>query len=468
MIPTSIVHVARATAGVVAESLPESLLVTGQVRIDSRDVGPGDLFVAVRGNRVDGHDFVNQARQQGAVAAIVDHAVESSLAQIVVGDTLDALTALAADHARRLPATCSVIGITGSSGKTTTKDLLAQVLETDGPTIAPPGSFNNEIGLPLTVLRADQDTRFLVLEMGARGLGHIAHLVDVAQPSMGIVLNVGSAHASEFGGPEVTAQAKGELVEGLPSSGHAVLNGDDPRVLAMAARTNAHSTFFGESATCDVRATDVQTDDEARAHFVLEWMGQSADVALPIPGRHMVSNALAVAAAALTWGIDLQEVARRLSEAVPRSRWRMEVTRRPDGATVVNDAYNANPESVAAALSSVGSMVRSGRLVAVLGEMRELGERTVDDHRAAGRAAAEVGVDLLIAVGPDAITQALADGAGSAAGASVPVVRRVSDAEAAVEALGEIAAGDVVLIKASRAVGLERVAEQLLSAGGAA
>jgi UDP-N-acetylmuramoyl-tripeptide--D-alanyl-D-alanine ligase len=438
--------------------------VTGAARIDSRDVTPGDLFVAWRGQRVDGHDFADMAADAGAVLALVDHQVEAPIAQLVVADTVDALTAIAADHARRIAATCRIVGITGSNGKTSTKDLLAQVFERVGPTVSPPGSFNNEIGLPLTILRADETTRYLVLEMGARGIGHIAHLVEVAQPHVGVALNVGSAHVGEFGGPDQIAQAKGEIVEALPSDGFAILNGDDARTRSMAARTVAHVVLFGRGDHNDVRASDVVVGDDACPQFVLHHQAESAVVRLALPGAHAVDNALAAAATAVSLGVPLGVVAQALSDAVPRSRWRMEITTTGRGILVVNDAYNANPESVAAALSSVARMPRGARLWAVLGEMLELGDQSDAAHRQVGRLAAASGVDVLVVVGGEAATPMVE--AAREAGLADASIRRVVDAaEAARLVAQEARTGDAVLIKASRGVGLEVVADALHEAG---
>jgi UDP-N-acetylmuramoyl-tripeptide--D-alanyl-D-alanine ligase len=459
MIPLTLREVAAVVGAVPPPGPDAERPVSGAVRIDSRHVEPGDLFVAFPGAHADGHDFVGQAFERGAAAAIVTRGTAAAGPMLLVTDARDAIQALAADQADRRPSSTLVVGITGSSGKTTTKDLLAQVLEPDGPTIAPPGSFNNELGLPQTVLRADPSTRFLVLEMGARGIGHIAELVRIARPSVGVALNVGSAHVGEFGGPEAIAQAKGEIVEGLPAAGLAVLNADDHRTRAMAARTRARIRLFGESPDADVRAEDVVLDDEGCARFVLVVGEERAGVLMRLPGRHMVSNALAVAAVAGEAGLPPAVIAERLSAAGPRSRWRMEIATRDDGVTVINDAYNANPESVLAALAVVSDRACSGRRIAVLGEMLELGDATIPDHERIGTAAAERGIAVLVAVGRPGIVAALEQGATNVGGTEV---RRAADAEEAVVQLSDLAPGDVVLIKASRALGLERVAAALL------
>jgi UDP-N-acetylmuramoyl-tripeptide--D-alanyl-D-alanine ligase len=371
------------------------------------------------------------------------------------------MAALARAVVERLPE-ITVTGLTGSAGKTSTKDLLAGLAARLGPTIAPPGSFNNEIGHPLTVLRATRETRYLVLEMGARGLGHIRHLAGIAPPDIGIVLNVGSAHMGEFGSREVVARAKGELVEALSARGTAILNADDPLVRTMAARTPARIVTFGRAPDATVRAVDESLDEAGRSRFTLVTPEGSAAVRLRLHGAHAVANALAAAAAARHLGMPVADVAEGLSEAEPASRWRMEVTERPDGVTVVNDAYNANPESVRAALDTVIHMAHDGRAYAVLGAMAELGASTVEEHEKIGAYAARGGLAGLVAVGDTA--EAVLRGAeqvGTWTGEGV----QVEDVGAAVAALGErLRPGDVVLIKGSRVAGLERVAEAVLAA----
>jgi UDP-N-acetylmuramoyl-tripeptide--D-alanyl-D-alanine ligase len=435
---------------------PETV-VSGPVVIDSRQAGPGALFVAFRGEHADGHDFAAQAVEAGAAAVLAERPV--GVPAVIVDDVLTALGALARAVVDRLPET-TVIGVTGSAGKTSTKDLLARLTGRLGPAVAPPGSFNNEIGHPLTVLRADESTRYLVLEMGARGLGHIAHLARVARPDIGVVLNVGSAHIGEFGSREVVAKAKGEMVEALTPEGVAVLNADDPLVRAMAVRTSARITLFGRVPEADVRAVDESLDDAGRPRFTLVTPRGSAPVALRLYGAHTVSNALAAAAVAHELGMPAADIAEVLSEATPASRWRMEVTERPDGVTVINDAYNANPESVRSALDTLVHMARDRRAFAVLGEMAELGATTVSEHERIGVHAARGGLTGLIAVGETAASVLKGAGqVGSWTGEGV----RVEDADAAVAALGErLRPGDVVLVKGSRVAGLEKVAQAVL------
>jgi UDP-N-acetylmuramoyl-tripeptide--D-alanyl-D-alanine ligase len=453
-------------------------VVTGAVVVDSRAVRPGDLFVALPGERVDGADFVPAAAAAGAAGALTTRP-DPALPCVVVGDPVQALGRLAAAVHRRLTEGGSgpglvTVGITGSSGKTSTKDLLGQVLAASGPTVSPQGSFNNDIGLPLTVLSADAGTRSLVLEMGARGPGHIARLCRIARPQIGVVLNVGSAHLGEFGSAEVIAASKGELVEALPAGGTAVLNADDPRVLGMAPRTAATVVTTGTSADADVRATDVSLDDAARARFRLVAGGEEHPVALQVVGAHQVANALSAAAAALAAGMTPAAVAAALGAAVPRSRWRMEVTRRADGVTVVNDAYNANPESMRAALAALVRLP-GRRRVAVLGAMGELGPAAGAEHERLGRDVVRAGVDLVVSVGPDAVgvhTGALAERSATRAartddhGGDLEEAVHVPDRAAARRLLAEVVGpGDVVLVKASRSYGLEELAADLLADG---
>jgi UDP-N-acetylmuramoyl-tripeptide--D-alanyl-D-alanine ligase len=461
--------VIRLTAGEVAGAVGGTLTgdaaaeVTGAVTVDSRTVAAGDLFVALPGERVDGHDFLPAAAAAGAALALVARP-DPALPCVTVDDPVAGLGRLAgAVHARLTADGLRTVGITGSSGKTSTKDLLGQVLAAAAPTVSPPGSYNNDIGLPLTVLDADEATRFLVLEMGARGPGHIARLCAVARPQVGVVLNVGSAHLGEFGSADGVAQAKGELVEALAGDGTAVLNADDPRVLAMAGRTRARVVTTGRGPDADVRAGDVVLDEQARARFSLIVQGESHPVALQVVGEHQVANALSAAAAALALRLSPAQVAAALSAAAPRSRWRMEVTRRPDGVTVVNDAYNANPESMRAALSALAGLA-GGRRIAVLGAMAELGPGGPAEHERLGRDAAAAGTDLIVAVGADAV--GIADGAVAAGRRAGEESVHVPDRTAARELLEKVLrADDVVLIKASRSYGLERLAADLVGDG---
>ncbi len=434
------------------------IVVTG-IAVDSRTVRPGDLFVAIAGEHHDGHDHVAAAIAAGAVAVLAESIVEAP--HVLVADPIAALGVLASAVLARLPHV-TVIGLTGSSGKTSTKDLLAQVLEPAGPTVAPAGSFNNELGLPLTVLTCTEDTRFLVLEMGARGLGHIAYLCGIARPDVGVELNVGTAHVGEFGGRAAIAEAKAELVGALPATGVAVLNADDPAVAAMADLTAARVVTFGFG-QADVRCLELTLDQLARPAFVLEYAGRRASVGLCLSGEHMAANATAAAAVGVALGLDLDDIAAALSQATARSPWRMEVTTTESGVVIVNDAYNANPDSVRAALKALVAMRGQGRTWAVLGEMLELGEESLTEHDAVGRLAVRLDVSRLLAVGEGARAihmGAAHEGSWGEESAWVP------DVDAAVELLvAEVGPGDVVLVKASRGAGLERVANRLIESG---
>ncbi|MFF4042588.1 UDP-N-acetylmuramoyl-tripeptide--D-alanyl-D-alanine ligase [Streptomyces sp. NPDC001816] len=460
MIALSLAEIAAVVGGQTHDIPDPSVQVTGPVVRDSREVVPGTLFAAFVGERVDGHDFAQAVVEAGAVAVLASRPV--GVPAIVVDDVQTALGALARHVVRRLGAT--LVALTGSAGKTSTKDLIAQVLRSKAPTVFTPGSLNNEIGLPLTALSATEDTRFLVLEMGARGIGHIRYLTDLTPPKIGLVLNVGTAHIGEFGGREQIAQAKGELVETLPEDGAAILNADDPLVRAMASRTKAKVVLFGESAEADVRAENVRLTDSGQPAFRLHTPSGASDVTMRLYGEHHVSNALAAAAVAHELGLSAEEIATALSEAGSLSRWRMEVTERPDGVTIVNDAYNANPESMRAALRALAAMGKGRRTWAVLGKMAELGDEALAEHDAVGRLAVRLNVSKLVAVGGIEASwlQLGAYNEGSWGEESV----HVSDAQAAVDLLrSELRPGDVVLVKASRSVGLESVAQALVEAG---
>ncbi|MFF9557995.1 UDP-N-acetylmuramoyl-tripeptide--D-alanyl-D-alanine ligase [Streptomyces albus] len=468
MIPLSLAEIAALTGGRQHDITDPDARVTGPVVIDSRQAGPGALFAAFAGERADGHDFAAAAVEAGAVAVLASRPV--GVPAVVVDDVTRALGALARHLVQTLGT--HVVAMTGSSGKTSTKDLIAQLLQRLGPTVWPEGSQNNEIGLPLTALRADESTRHLVLEMGARGIGHIRYLTELTPPRIGVVLNVGTAHLGEFGGREQIAQAKGELVENLPAAddgGVAVLNADDPYVRAMASRTRARVVFFGEDTEADVRAENVRLSDRGTPAFTLHTPTGCGDVTMRLYGEHHVSNALAAAAVAHQLGMPAGDIADALSSASTLSRWRMEVTERADGVTVVNDAYNANPDSMRAALRALSAMgqavkARGGRTWAVLGEMAELGDDSLAEHDAIGRLAVRLNVSKLVAVGgrEAAWLDMGAKNEGSWGEESV----HVSDTEAAVDLLrSQLRAGDVVLVKASRSVGLEKVAAALLEGG---
>jgi UDP-N-acetylmuramoyl-tripeptide--D-alanyl-D-alanine ligase len=453
VIPLSLETIAGITGGALDQVPDPAAVVTGPVIIDSRTAGPGALFAALPGQRADGHDFAAQAVAAGAAGVLASRPCGAPA--VLVPDVTAALGALARAVVGRLPG-LRIAGITGSAGKTTTKDLAAQLAEALGPTVAPLASWNNEIGHPLTVLRATADTQYLVLELSARGPGHIAHLCQIAPPQFGVVLCVGHAHEGEFGGIEEVAKAKGELPAALPPGGAALLNADDPRVAAMARRTAARVVTFGRAAAADIRADGVRLDDRGRPGFQLVTRDGVGSVRLRLVGEHNVVNALGAAALATELGMPVAEIAERLSAARARSRWRMELTERPDGVTVLNDAYNANPESMAAALETLAVLGRDGRAFAVLGQMSELGPQSRARHEEVGSLAARAGLSGLIVVGDPATP--ILTGAKGVPGWHGELIQ-AADPNAALDALRNLLVpGDVVLVKASRSAGLERVA----------
>ncbi len=463
MIDLTLAEIAEAVGGVVSAA-DADVTVTGEVFVDSRAAVPGGLFVAVAGDRVDGCDFAAAAVEAGAAAVLAPRPVPAPV--VLVDDVVRALGDLAR-HVRQRLSSLTVVCLTGSQGKTSTKDILAVILADAAETVATLESLNNEIGLPLTALRATTSTRYLVAELGTRGPGQLTYLTDVVAPTVGIVLNVGVAHIGEFGDQDAIAAAKSELVAALPASGLAVLNADDHRVSAMAARTAATVLTFGHAAHSDLRYTVVDLDADGRPTVELTWRRRQAEVRLRYVGEHHAANAAAAAAAALGMGLDFEAVGASLRAAEPSSHWRMAVTTSPDGVVVINDAYNANPDSMRAAVTALVRMTqrRTGsRSFAVLGEMLELGATSRAEHEALGRLAAGLGVGHLVAVGRearDAHRAASLDETWDGSSASV------ADGAAALGYLrGELRPGDVVLVKASRAAGLEGLAAALAAGQG--
>jgi UDP-N-acetylmuramoyl-tripeptide--D-alanyl-D-alanine ligase len=459
VIPLSLEQVARVLGGDLVDAGDGSATVTAPPFIDTRQSEVGGLFVAVVGEHVDGHDFAALAIAEGAVGVLASR--PTGLPTIVVGDPVAALGRLGRHVVEHLDAT--VVALTGSQGKTGTKDYLAQLLATGGPTIATIGNRNNEIGVPLTVLRAVPETRYLAVEMGARGVGHIAELCSVAPPQVAAVLNVGTAHIGEFGSREAIAAAKGEIIEALPYDGTAVLNSDDPLVAAMAERTQADVVTFGTHG--DVRWRGLELDDLGRPAFELGYDATWTPLRLLEAGAHQVPNAVAAAALAAAAGIDWDDIVDELGRTRSLSPWRMAVHERPDGLVVVNDAYNANPASMAAALDALVAIGGRGarRTVAVLGEMLELGESSHADHLQVGAHAAALDVDVLVTVGEPA--QAIGDGARRTPGWRGEWVPTAGREQASEWLRHNVVARDVVLVKASRGAALEHVADALLVAG---
>jgi UDP-N-acetylmuramoyl-tripeptide--D-alanyl-D-alanine ligase len=457
VIPLTLGEVARAAGGPLRDGDPGGTV--SAVVADSRQVSAGALFVALPGSRTDGARFAPEALAAGAAAVLARRGTVAAGPRVEVDDALTGLAGVAAELRARSGA--RVVGITGSVGKTTTKDLLAAALATRLRTVANAASFNNELGLPLTLARLEPDTEALVVELGARGPGHIATLARLARPEIGVVLNVGEAHIGVFGSRQAIANAKAELVEALPDHGVALLAADDPLVAAMAARTAARVVGFGLGAGAEVRAEDVELDAAGRARFRLRTPSGSAAVAMPAMGEHLVVDAVAAAAAAWVMGLGPEEIAAGLAGA-RLSPMRMQVAHRADGITVINDAYNANPTSMAAALKALAAAGRGGgRTVAVLGEMAELGEAALGEHDRVGRLAARLGIDRLVGVGE--LGEVLVRAA-RMEGMWPEEATAVADADAAVAAVtAALAPGDVVLVKASRVVALDRVAERLLA-----
>ncbi|WKG01284.1 UDP-N-acetylmuramoyl-tripeptide--D-alanyl-D-alanine ligase [Mycolicibacterium sp. HK-90] len=502
MIEMTVARIAEIVGGELADITAEQAAatrVTGTVEFDSRAIGPGGLFLALPGARADGHDFAAAAVASGAPVVLAARPVgvpaivvrpEPGAADAASGalefDTdgsgaavLAALAKLAAAVAAELVADgLTIIGVTGSSGKTSTKDLLAAVLAPLGQVIAPPGSFNNELGHPWTVLRATPETDYLILEMSARHPGNIAALAAIAPPQIAVVLNVGTAHLGEFGSREAIANTKAELPQAVPASGVVILNVDDTAVAAMADATAARVVRVSREpgAQVDVWSGPVTLDELARPGFALHTGADQVEVQLAVHGDHQVDNALCAAAVAVECGATLQQVATALSDAGPVSRHRMQVGTRADGVTVINDAYNANPDSMRAGLKALAWMARQNpadpagdlrgkrRSWAVLGEMAELGDDAITEHDAIGRLAVRLDVSRLIVVGTGRTMNAMHHGAvmeGSWGSEST----MVDDADAALALLqAELEPGDVVLVKASNSVGLGALADALVAA----
>jgi UDP-N-acetylmuramoyl-tripeptide--D-alanyl-D-alanine ligase len=442
--------------------------VTG-IAIDSRAVNPGDAFVALSGDHHDGHDFVTDVLSRGASAVLItrpldeveglsDAAMSVGAAVIEVPDAVTAVQDLASWQRGRLGAV--VVGVTGSTGKTTTKDLLTSVLTRRRRTVATAGNRNNELGAPLTILEADADTEVLVVEMAMRGLGQIARLAEITRPTIGLVTNVGQSHIEVVGSEDAIAEAKGELVAAVPTDGAVVLNADDARTEELAARAQSRVVRYGLTPDADVRAENVTLDEMSHASFDLVHRDQRVAVRMPLPGRHNVYNALAAAAVAIELGVGLQDIAEGLSAATVTDM-RMQTFMTASGTTVVNDAYNANPTSMKAAVDTLAAMEAEGRRVAVLGDMAELGSYTDLAHFRIGEHVARSGIERLVTVGPRAIR--IAEGA-RAAGMSEARVESFPTVESANEALqSAVGSGDVVLVKASRVMGLERLVDGLVS-----
>lgn len=487
MIALDAAEIARITGGTLcglADSPTDQLPVIDHVTTDSREVRPGTLFVAKPGEITDGHRFVSTAFDAGAVLALVEHEVRDEAGavfpSVCVADVVEAMGTLAAwvvehvrNHHAALGHEVKVIGVTGSVGKTTTKDLLRAIFESVGPTVAPQGSYNGEVGVPLTVFTATENTQYFVVEMGATHVGNIKYLCDMVKPDVGVVLCVGNAHAGEFGGVENIAVAKGELVEALSGDGVAVLNADDYRVRDMHSRTQAPVMFFGAgnheelpTQTQWVRASDVQLNDHGHPTFTLHFPdGSEHRITSGLIGAHHVTNILAAATAAYAANISAEHIASVVQKLGAGSRWRMERTERADGVTVINDAYNANPQSMRAALQTLADLGRetkdrpARRTWAVLGGMLELGDLSVPEHDAIGRYVVRMNISKLVAVGQAA--RPMYDAA-HLEGSWGNEATWVQDAHTARELLDkELTCGDIVLFKSSNAAGLKNLGDEI-------
>jgi len=454
MIPLTLAELAAVVGGSLADA-ETAAEVTGEAFVDSRTVVRGGLFVAVPGEHVDGHDFAAAAVEAGAAAVL--GARPTGVPTVVVDDPVRALGRLARHVVDVLRPT--VLALTGSHGKTGTKDFLAQILAAEGATVWTDGNRNNEIGVPLTVLRTTPDTRFLALEMGARGVGHIAELCAVAPPEVAAVLKVGTAHLGEFGSREAIAAAKGEIIEALPQTVTAVLNADDDLVAAMRPRTMARVLTFGVAG--DVSWRGLELDELGRPSVELGYDGAWAPLHLLEAGAHQVANAAAATAMALAVGVPFAEVVSILGSARSLSPWRMALHERADGLVVVNDSYNANPASMNAALDALAAIGERGgrRTLAVLGEMLELGETSAEQHAEVGGHAAELGIDVVVTVG--GVAEAIAEGARRTPGWAGAVVPTAGREQAADWLRHNVGARDVVLVKASRGAALEHLADAL-------
>ena len=429
----------------------EDVTVSQAAVINSSEATPGSLFLAIKGERVDGHDFVGDARTHGAVLTLSTKSVEGP--HILVADVVKALGKLA-QHVRSNLLNLIVIGITGSQGKTTTKELMASILSAAAPTVAPHGNFNNEIGAPLSLLNCTESTKYCIVEMGARHKGDIAHLCSIAQPNIGVVLKVGTAHLGEFGSIEAIAETKSELISSLSTDATGILGTYDAFTPKMAALHKGKNLTFGEGAECDIRATDIEVR-EGRAHFDLVTPEGRSAVGLRIVGLHQVANALAVASVATVLGFSLDQIASGLSTAESHAKWRMEINELPS-LVLINDAYNASPEAMAAALQTLVHFAqeRGGESWAFLGKMNELGESSDADHAGVGTLASELGIDHLVCIAaPEYGAKIAAD--------SATTVHLCADKAEALVVAAHINPGDVALVKASRSEKLEELADSI-------
>lgn len=441
MINLTVARICEITGG--SANCDSSLLITGPVVFDSRKAKPGSLFLALKGENQDGHQFIADAMKNGAIVALTSSKVDEP--SILVGDVLDAL-GLIAEFVRNELNGLTVIAITGSQGKTTTKSLLQHILSQEGDTVAPEGSFNNELGAPLTLLHCTSETKYCIVELGARHKGDIAKLAKIVKPNIGIVLTVGSAHIGEFGSREIIAESKAELINSLKADGIAILGTYDELTPKMADTFSGKVIRFGESSNCQVRAADIEIR-EGHPYFDLVTPDDRVAVALRLIGLHQIPNALAAASAAYALGVATQKIASGLSTAEANEKWRMEITELP-GLTVINDSYNANPESMAAAIRTLAlfAQERGGASWAFLGKMHELGIESKSAHRKIGELSNSLGIDHLISINEEEFGSEI-----------------VTTKEKAIDYVAQFAPGDVVLVKASRAESLDELAAGIIT-----
>ncbi len=444
---------AREISLIVSGSLhgDENIMVTHAPVFDSRRAKVGSLFLALVGETADGHNFCADAYANGAVLALTTKVVDQPC--VVVSDVMQAVADLA-KFARVQLENLTVIGITGSQGKTTTKDLLNYILSSVGETVAPVGSFNNELGVPLTILECNEQTKYCIVEMGARHIGDISALCEIAKPSIGAVLKVGNAHIGEFGSREAIAQAKSELITSLVSGGTAILGTYDQFTPAMKVADGVAVLTFGERSDCNVRAADVEIR-EGRPHFDLVTKSGRAAVGMRLVGLHQIPNALAAAAISSALGLSADQIAGALSMAELASKWRMEIFEL-EGRLMINDSYNANPESMAAALRTLAlfAQERGGSAWAVLGKMHELGTSEKSDHADIGKLVNDLAIDHLLTVSAPSYGQGVPSN-------SETKVHEFLDKNSVVLLLNEMQSGDVLLVKASRAEHFEEIAQEV-------
>lgn len=467
MIKLTLKEIAQAVNGNVENSY-SNISVNGNVEIDSRKVKTGDLFIALNGHKVNGADFAQQAINNGAVGVICEKLIPN-LPCIVVNEgkvnakdenqsAVIALSKLAKFVLEKLP-NIKKIALTGSTGKTTTKDLISDLAELLGPTVAPEGSFNNEIGLPITILKCDENTKVLVSEMGARRIGNIRQLCEIVQPDISLILNIGTAHIEIFGSKENILKAKSEIISSLESNKLAILNKDDESFEKLKTLTKADILTFGTK-DADVFATNIKIDNEGFATYTLNYKDQKVEIKLNLVGLHQVSNSLAAAACLISLGINVEKIAQKISNSFPKSKLRMQVEKSNTGIEVINDTYNANPESVIAALETLKTKSQNRNTWAILGEMRELGTESKIYHELVAQKIIDLDINNTLVIGPGAkyiYDYLMLNNYRGSATYSNNIFEAIKVCKVLLQNK------DLVLVKASRSIGLERVAQVIIS-----